>query len=85
VITEFHDPATHGNIIPPRIADGSLSSGLNHPPAAYTISTFPRPKSTRKTHLQLARIPWVLVDDAVEERNYAAYEDSDEGEAADAW
>jgi hypothetical protein len=39
VITEFHDPATHGNIIPPRIADGSLSSGLNHPPAAYKMST----------------------------------------------
>lgn len=31
-------PSAYGSMIPPKIADGSLSSGRSHPPSAYAVS-----------------------------------------------
>lgn len=83
--------STHGSKIPPRIAEGNLSSGRNQPPAAFPFHhslTSVRSDTTEskdnRAHLQLPRISWVLVEDAVEQGDYASNQNADEGQPPDA-
>lgn len=74
---------THGNKIPPRIAEGNLSSGLNHPPASYRSPSAVRLSQWGKTDLQFPCIPRVLPRNAVHDRQHTPDKDADERESAD--
>lgn len=72
-------------MIPPKIADGSLSSGRSHPPSAYARSALVTSESSpEKAYLQLASVPRVLPYNTVDERNNAAYKYADKGESSNA-